>query len=95
MGLNWSKSKAPDQAHAARRTEVEIARIRAEETPQPSKAELRALGIALLADYARPVKVLPTIIELKCGCGHRGRVKVYKGEPRKRFRCSKCQYLSM
>lgn len=94
MARDWSKFKAKQQANAARRAEVDLARSLAEDEPRPSKAELRALGIALLADYQRPIRVLPSIIELKCGCGHRGRVKVYRGE-RKRFRCSKCGYLSM
>lgn len=87
MARDWSKSKRLERWSAPRASE-------ADDEPQPSKAEMRALGIALLADYQRPIRVLPSIIELKCGCGHRGRVKVYRGE-RKRFRCSRCGYLSL
>ena len=95
MALDWSKSKRRDQRNAARGNEAELARLIADDVPQLSKAELRALGVVALADYRKPIKRLPTIIYLKCGCGHKGHVKVYPGEPRKRFRCSKCNYLSM
>lgn len=94
MALDWSKASRRRQSSDIG-NDAALMRMASEpRDPQPSKAELRALGVALLADYARPIRVLPSIIELKCGCGHRGRVKVYRGE-RKRFRCSKCGYLSL
>jgi hypothetical protein len=61
----------------------------------PSKADLRAEAADAVERYTGRVQLCPTIIELKCvGCNHRGRVKVWRGE-KKRFRCSKCGYLSM
>lgn len=96
MGLDWSKRRR--QSNSARGTDPDaaLARLASEPaTPQPSKAALRAESADAIERYTGRVQLCPTIIELKCvGCNHRGRVKVWRGE-RKRFRCSKCGYLSM
>lgn len=80
MGRKWRKW----QGIAAR------AVAEAEPAPQRSKAELRAEAEAALAAYRGPVRRLPTVHELRCLCGHRGRVAVPAELGRPRFRCSRC-----
>ena len=41
------------------------------------------------------IKKLPTMIELRCPCGHSKRASSPHGQPRPRFRCSKCGTLAL
>jgi hypothetical protein len=95
MANDWSKQRRRDQTRTAKRQDVEIARILAEDRPvPPSKAELRAQANAAIADHRRAIDKLPTVVEVKCyRCNHRGRIKVY--DVNARFRCSKCGALSL
>lgn len=94
MALDWSKASRR-RSTSDLGTDAALMRVASEPAePRPSKEQLRADAAAAIAAYQGKVTRLPTVIELKCGCGHRGRVKVQSGQ-RKRFRCSKCGYLSM
>lgn len=94
MALDWSKANRR-KSSSENVNDAALMRVATEPAaPQPSKADLRAEAEEAIATWNRPVQRLPTFIELKCWCGHRGRVKVAPGR-RKRFRCSKCGYLSL
>lgn len=97
MALDWSKAnRRRSSSGPGIEADAALARMASDPgAPQPSKAELREAAVVALASYRKPIQVLPTIIHLKCGCGHRGYVRIARGAPRKRFRCSKCGYLSM
>jgi DNA-directed RNA polymerase subunit M/transcription elongation factor TFIIS len=97
VARDWSKQRKRDLARQALGAEIELARIlRNEDEPQPSKAEQRAEAAALLAAYQGPIKKLPTVVALRCAkCGHRGNVRMRPGEPKRRFKCSKCGYLAL
>jgi hypothetical protein len=59
--------------------------------PRPlSKAELRAQTAAATTAYAGPVTKLPTVMTLRCMCGHVAKVTVPLDVARPRFRCSRC-----
>jgi hypothetical protein len=94
MGLSWSRSRARQHEQSARRADIEIARYLAEDVRRRSSAAIAADMARAVAEYRGPVRRLPYIMKLKCICGHKGRVKVYPGA-RKRFRCSKCGFLSI
>lgn len=93
MALNWSRQRARDQMRSARSSEIETARLLSGTDtfePEPSKAELRAETEALIAAYRGPVQRLPTFRDVRCPCGHQGRVKVAPGRAMPRLRCSRC-----
>lgn len=90
MALDWSKSKQRDQRNAARGNEAELARMLADDVPQPSKADQRAMAEAAMGAFMGNVTRLPTMIDLKCVCGHRKRVAIAHGRARPRFKCSRC-----
>jgi hypothetical protein len=58
-------------------------------TPQ-DQAAIAADMARAVAEYRGPVRRLPTIIDVRCVCGHRKRVALSPGKVRPRFRCSRC-----
>jgi hypothetical protein len=87
--LNWSKSNA---RNLMARRGVEsvrgdmpngIPKSRAPFRRPPSRAEMRAQA-------AGAVSMQPTVVELKCRCGHRANVRLPQARTEYRFRCSEC-----
>jgi len=62
--------------------------------PLLSKSELRAIGQEAMAKWDKPILRYPTVLNVKCICGHRARVKIPAGK-RVRLRCTKCGFLSL
>lgn len=56
----------------------------------PSKAEMRETAARAMATFRGRIHRLPTIVNLRCACGHRGKVRVRDQDRGKRFRCSNC-----
>lgn len=94
MARDWSKQRRREAAKRTAGEAVERARYLAEleapDTKPSSKAELRAEADRLVAEYRGPVRRLATVIEVRCPCGHRGKVRVPPGRPRPRLRCRRC-----
>jgi len=95
--LNWSKSNA--HRLMARRGIESIRSDMPIGLPKPrgryrqplSKAKMRAHMARLIAQYRDAITAVPTIVDLKCPCGHQGTVWVARDERPRRFRCSRCQ----
>jgi hypothetical protein len=94
--MNWSKARA--QNVMARRG-VESARgdmpfglpkPRGPFRRPPSKAEISTQTAGLVEKYRGEVTSLPTIVDLKCPCGHQGKARVPQGGRQHRFRCRQC-----
>ncbi|MCC6314808.1 MAG: hypothetical protein IT337_12440 [Thermomicrobiales bacterium] len=91
MALDWSKAKRREHQQQAPADERAIAALLARDEATPSKAELRAQAADALARYTGRIRRLPTILEVRCGCGHRAKVRVPDGRAAPpRLRCSRC-----
>jgi hypothetical protein len=94
--LNWSKSKA--RKRMTRRgiesirgdMPIALPKQRGRYRRPPSKAEMRTHTANLIAQFRDAITAPPTIIDLKCLCGHRGTARVARDERQQRFRCAKC-----
>lgn len=90
---NWSRAASRSAAARSRSMEAEGNMYLAEldgARRGPSKAELAALASAAMAEFTGTVKRLPTMVDLRCTCGHHARVAVAPDRERPRFRCSRC-----
>lgn len=59
----------------------------------PSKAEMASQAAGLVENYSGVVTSLPTVVDLKCACGHQGRARVPRDRQEVRFRCRQCAAL--
>jgi hypothetical protein len=56
----------------------------------PSKAEMRAQTANLVDQYRGTVTLLPTVVDLKCRCGHQASIRLPRARKEYRLRCSHC-----
>lgn len=97
MALNWSRER---QRQQMQRQGVELANAvlpffgplaKRQRRPLPlSKAAARAQAAEAVAAFTGPVSRLPTVVTLRCQCGHVARATIPLGIEHPRFRCSRC-----
>lgn len=88
---NWSKDRDRSLISQERAARAEIAAL-LNGPPQAAltKEELRLQAAEALANYNGRVTRLPTIVQLRCICGHRGKVAVADRDKGRKFKCSNC-----